>query len=159
MDKPPPMSSDLNPGRQNPYRIAGIVLVVANVIPGILLFAFVASLIGEENLEGDGALTWLGTGLVFLPPVVGVILIVFGRPLSRGPLAPNRLWVPVSLIVFGVVGTSLGAMGAVDTSRGANIGAGLLLLVCPFLTLAASAWAISAYRNRSEPNADANRDG
>jgi hypothetical protein len=103
-------------------------------------------------------LTWLGTGLVFLPPVVGVLLILFGRPLSRGPLAPDRLWVPVSLIVFGAVGTILGAVGAADTSRGANIGAGLLLLVCPFLTVAASAWAFSVYRSRSDPHSDANGD-
>jgi hypothetical protein len=138
--------SSLNPIRENPYWVVGLMLIVANVIPGIILYAFVASIVGEDVLEGDGGPTWLGAGLVYLPPVVGVALVLFGRPLSRGPLSPSRPWVPLVLLALGAVGTILGLLGVGDTSGGANIGAALLLLVCPFLTVLVGIWVVAVFR-------------
>ncbi len=130
----------LNPFRDNPYWGIGVGLIVANLIPGLVVWALVASLIGEGRLEGDDAdLTWLGSILVFIGPILGLGFILVGRPLARVILIDSFVF-PAIAIVTGLLATVVGALTVTDTSRGANIGAGLLVMFGPFLVVGGVAW-------------------
>ncbi len=141
-----------NPIAGNPYWIVGVMLIVANILPGILLFALLASIIDEDVLE-NGSLSWLGTAVVYTGPVIGLMLVLFGRPLSRR-LSPVGRAAPLSLICFGVLGATAGVFGVMDDSQGANIGAGLLLLFCPWILVAGVVWliAVTKRQRRSAPD-------
>lgn len=113
----------------NRYRLTGLLLVGANVIPGIILYAALAVLIGEDRLETESGLTALGTVATFAPMVVGVIILAFSGPLwERLPVRSEQVGLGVTVV--GVVLLFLGALALVTAPQGdANIGAGLLVLV------------------------------
>lgn len=133
-----------NPITGNPYWIVGVMLIVANILPGIVLFAVLASIIGEDVLE-NGSLSWLGAALVYSGPVVGLMLILFGRPLSRR-LSPTRVPVPLAVVGFGVLCVAAGVFGVMDDSQGANIGAGILLLFGPLIIVVGLLWLVAAIK-------------
>ena len=126
--------------------------MLANIIPGLVLFALVASIVGEDRLEGPDGATWLGTALVYLPVVVGLVLVLFGRRIAA-VIPPGGIRLPLLVAVVGAVCLVAGVLAlAAGSGQGdANIGAGSLVLVGPVLMSAGLVIAAVNARRRQGP--------
>jgi hypothetical protein len=122
----------------------GLVVVALSPIGYIVLFALVASIIGEDHLEGPNSSVALRTSLFVVPIFVGAALIAldwFGVTIGARRLPLAGLVVGPLLIVVGVTSVRNDEIGD------ANIGAGVLILVGIALTGLAAGFKIWADRN------------
>lgn len=120
----PPEAAD-----RSPLRRAGIVLVLSSPVTGLLLWALVASLVGEDRLEGPDAWPVVGTALFWLPALFGLIVIAWSA--TSWPV-PDRRAAAGGAVVFGALLAVVGLFQLVGAEPGdADIGGALLLLGGP----------------------------
>ena len=132
------------PSRQ--LRIAGVVIALSTPISGIVSYAVVATVVGEDRLEGPDGLTPLGWTVGAIPLLVGMALVAWS---FTGRSAPDGRTVAIGLLGLGLTLTGLGAVGLATGAVGdANIGGGLLVIVGLMLA------AIGGARLRTSPAAD-----
>lgn len=108
--------------RRNIGRITGLAIALSTPITAFVSFAFFASLLGEQNVEGS----LIGTIALLVPALVGIALFLWAQ--FWLPLPGARV-VAVLLAAFGVAALAI-AIGSIVTGAGsgdANIGAALLI--------------------------------
>jgi len=126
----------------------GIGLLVP-IVPSILLYAVVATVIGEEVLEGADAIPGLATVVFWMPPVLGAIMLLVRWRVARWAQIPVIRVYP-TLALVGALLLALGAYGVMSAAAGdANIGAGLLAVFGVALMALALVARSRAHRSRS----------
>src|SRR3989344_6131020 len=122
------------PGKLSGFGIAAIASFFIFPIPGLVLFALLASIIEENKLESGGSLSFLGTSAVFSPIIIGIVLILFD--LLASEVLKQKLFNFVAkislakiLLFLGLITLIPGILGVLFNNQGgANIGAGILLM-------------------------------
>lgn len=122
-DMPPPPR---RPAGTNWLRVGGVIAAFSAPISGFVLYALVAVLVGEDQLEDRDGLTGLGWSMFVLPVVVGLGLLAIS---FTGQTGPSRQVVGMVLGGFAVC-CLLGGLAALFTADAgdASIGGGLLIL-------------------------------
>ncbi len=119
-------------------RTVGGLLVLSTPISAIVGFAALATVIGEDRLEGPDGLTGLGWLTVVLPPAFGLALVAWS---ATGRPAPGGRTLALALVVLGVTLAGIGIVAlAAGRAGDANIGAGLLILVGLPLAVVGARW-------------------
>jgi len=116
-----------DPSGAGSLRAAGWLLILSTPISAIVSFAALATVLGEDRLEGEQGLTALGWAAVLLPPFMGSVLVAWSFT-GRRPPAPRR----IRAVVLGL-GAAVLALGVIAITTGPsddpNIGGGVLILV------------------------------
>lgn len=124
----------------------GVLLVLSTPISGILSYAAIATVIGEEHLEGSDGLSGLGWVASALPLVAGLGLIAWSFT-DRRP-APGR---PVAVVALAVVLVGLGLVSLLTGEAGdPNIGGPLLV----FAGLLTAVVGLAKLRTAAVPGGD-----
>lgn len=143
-----------------PARILGALLVASTPITGILSFAALAIVFGEERFEDAAGLTALGWLAVLLPALAGALVIatsIVKPDAFTAQAVTSRRKIVALTIALAVVASLAIGLGAISirssaTDGDASIGGGLLVLAG--MTLAGSmvvlgVVSLSIDRNRS----------
>ncbi len=124
---PPPAGARSRPE----LRGYGIAVLASSPVAGFVLFALVATLVGEDRLEGPEAWPLAVPAMFALPAAVGLAMIVWS--FTSWP-APGRRPVGVGVLVVGLLAAVGVVVSLVDSTAGdANIGLGFLVLAAPTL--------------------------
>jgi len=123
-----------------------MVLLVTPLLPGLVLYAVIGSVFGEQVLEAPSGPTWFGNLALVASNIVGGLMAVFAKPLTRLlPPGSVALAAAGSLLGLALLAIALLTLGEVGD---ANIGAGLLVLVgAPLLGFSA----VSLFGPRRQP--------
>lgn len=120
----------------NNFSKTGLGLIASNLlfpIPSIIIYAMVASFVGEARLESDGELATLGVVLFYLPALVGLALLVYGQFFYDEQLKPkpiDKTIVYWGMVFFGAAMVSTGMVSVVESAGGGDpsVGSGILVL-------------------------------
>jgi len=119
------------------------VLLVTPLLFGLLLFAMASTIVGEQTLEDSIA----GTVLLFIPNVIGGLILLFGwhvPPRVAAVATQNRV-----VVAAGVAGVVSGLLAMAQGQSGdPNIGGAILIMFGLILVGASAAW---AFKNQGQP--------
>lgn len=100
-------------------------LIIGAPIVSIIPFAILATIIGEDRLEGPDGATGLGNATLVAPAALGLVLLAWS--FTAVPL-PNRRVLMTGLIGAGIVLVGLGGLSVIGSPGDASIGGGVLVL-------------------------------
>lgn len=122
VNMPPPPQ----PAGTNWLRTGGIIMALSAPISGLVLYAVVAILVGEERLEDDGGLTALGLLPFAVPVVIGGVLVALSY---TGRAGPSRTMIGLGVGGLAVLCAAVGLLSLLTAEAGdASIGGGVLIL-------------------------------
>ncbi|MEM9563152.1 MAG: hypothetical protein AAGA93_11065 [Actinomycetota bacterium] len=125
---PPPMAGARSRSELRGY---GIAVLASSPVAGFVLFALVATLVGEDRLEGQDAWPLATPAMFVLPAAVGLAMIVWS--FTSWPL-PGRRSVGAAALVVGLLAAGGVVVSVAGSTAGdANIGLGFLVLAAPAL--------------------------
>lgn len=107
----------------------GIITIASTPLSALVVYALVASLLGESALEAESGSTVLGTGLLMAPIITGAALIIYDikkRPSdkdARALMLRFYAWGGVLCLMAGL----FSLMQSIESSD-PNIGYGLLMV-------------------------------
>lgn len=121
------------PSEVRDLRAAGWLLVLSTPVSAVVSFASLATVLGEDRLEGEQGLTALGWAAIALPPLVGLALVGWSYT-GRRPPAGNRtravvLGLGATALVLGIIATTTGPSDDPKIGGGVLILAGLAVIV------------------------------
>lgn len=152
---PPPTSDDARPTK-NParsFRIAGFVLACSTPITGLIAYAFVAIVVGEQHLETSEGTTTAGWLTMSLPILAGACLVAWS---FANPKAPRARTIAVLCAAASAVALGLGlfSIASASAASDASIGGALLVVMSVPLAIGAAAALWSARRDTRRPVSD-----